>query len=369
MSIIETILIDGQDVSMPDLRNYLANMEGLVRKNAVINGAFNIWSRATSFASVASGAYTADGWSYSKTGTMIHTVGQSGTVPTVAEAGRLFSYSLLLDCTTADVAIAAGDHCSIQHRIEGYNWLPLAQQVCTLSFWVRGTKTGIHCVAFRNAGANRSFVAEYNIGAPDTWELKTIAITASPAAGTWDYTTGVGLIIDFSLAAGTTHHTTAGVWQTGSFLATANQVNATDSISNDFRIAAVQLEAGSVATAFEPLTIQEERGLCLNYLWVIGGIVRIAVGQAYSSTNARFHIQLPRPMRSAPSFLVSSSAHFDVTNASAARIAVTALVLSASNNQFVELDATVASGLVAGHATHLVDDGGASGTIYLSAEL
>lgn len=235
------------------------------RKNAIINGAFNIWQRGTSFASIADNTYTADRWLYRKSGAMVHTVARSTDVPTVAQAGRLFNYSLHADCTTVDSSIAAGDYAIIQQKVEGFNWLSLAQRACTLSFWVKATKTGTYCVAMNNSGFDRSCIMEYSVNAADTWELKTVTFPASPATGTWDYTTGIGVQINWPLAGGSTFQTTAGSWGTGNYFATANQVNACDSTSNDFRICGVQLEPGSVATEFECRHHQDEVQLCQRY--------------------------------------------------------------------------------------------------------
>jgi hypothetical protein len=234
-------------------------------KNAIINGDFNIWQRGGTFNSVADGTYTADRWFYSKISSAVHDITLSSDVPTVAQAGRLIRNSLKIDCQTVDASIASGDLVRISQRIEGFNWLPLAQKTITISFWVKATKTGIYCVALGNSGADRSYVAEYTVNASNTWEFKTITFTASPAAGTWDYTNGIGLVLTFTLASGSTFQTTKDTWQTGSFFATANQVNACDSTSNDFFITAVQLEEGDVATPFENRTFANELRLCQRY--------------------------------------------------------------------------------------------------------
>jgi hypothetical protein len=233
-------------------------------KNAIINGDFNIWQRGTSFASVADATYNADRFYYNKSGAMVHDVSRSTDVPTFAQANRGFNYSTLVDCQTVDAAIGATDLSLIGTAIEGFNFLPLAQKPMTLSFWVKATKIGIYCVALTN-NADRSYVAEYTINVADTWEYKTITIAASPSAGTWNYTNGVGLRVNFALAIGANSQTTKDAWQTGLFYGTSNQVNACDNIANNFRITGIQLEAGSVATPFENRTIQQELELCQRY--------------------------------------------------------------------------------------------------------
>tara|TARA_R110000868_G_scaffold17344_1_gene76345 strand:+ start:24431 stop:25927 length:1497 start_codon:yes stop_codon:yes gene_type:complete len=239
--------------------------EVAINQNAIINGDFNIWQRGTSFSSVANSTYSADRWGYYKSGVMVHDLTRSIDVPTVAQAGRLFNYSLLIDCTTIDSSIGASDLTMIRQPIEGYNFLPIAQKKFTISFWVKATKTGTYCCSFRNSGADRSYVAEYTINTTDTWEYKTITVSASPSTGTWNYTNGIGLYVEFNLATGSTYQTTANAWQTGTYFGTSNQVNACDNIANNFRICGIQLEAGSVATSFEQRPFQEELFLCKRY--------------------------------------------------------------------------------------------------------
>ena len=132
----------------------------------------------------------------------------------------------------------------------------------------------------------------------DTWERAEIPITASPSAGTWDYTTGIGIQLDFTIAAGTTFQTTADAWQTGDFRATSSQVNGMDAGTNFFRIAGVQLEAGTVATEFE----QEHYSSVLAatkryYQRVVGAGI---TGSAANATNIRAGVRYGVEMRAAP---------------------------------------------------------------------
>jgi hypothetical protein len=342
------------------------------RKNAIINGDFNVWQRGTSFAAAGNGAYSADRWLYGFSGAMVHTLSRSTDVPTVAEAGRLFNYSLLVDCTTADASIAAGDYTFMDHRVEGYNWLPLAQRIVTLSFWVKGTKTGIYCVGLVNSGANRSCVKEYTINTTATWEKKTLTFPVSPSAGTWDYTTGLGIAVRFAIATGSTYQTTADAYQTGNFFATSNQVNATDSTSNDFRLCGVQLEAGSVATELEQRTFPEELALCQRYHWewqASAASNLVGFGQAYSATTSQVGLFFPVEMRAIPTFTLSTATDFQTLRANGAGSdAAGAVVVSGSATvQTVCLDITSAN-LVAGDATRIMSVNG-NARLKMSAEL
>jgi hypothetical protein len=235
--------------------------------NPIINGNMDIWQRGTAFPAAA-GQYTADRWTWTNLGAGVVDVNRSTNVPTVAEAGVLFNYSIEVDVTTADASLAAGDLYALAHRIEGYNWRHFAQRSFVLSFWVRSTKTGIHCVSFGNSNGDRVYVAEYTINVTDTWEYKTVAISASPSAGTWDYTSGIGLSVGFALAVGSTYQVTGGSWQTSSgntTKGTSSQVNAMDNTANFFRLTGVKLELGTVATPIQFRSFQDELALCKRY--------------------------------------------------------------------------------------------------------
>jgi len=246
-----------------------AGQMGLVdpfsNRNVITNGDFNIWQRGTSFVGLTGVTFCCDRFYYSRTGLMVHDVSRSADVPSFAQAGRLFNYSVLIDCQTADTSITASKLCVFEHVIEGYNYLPIAQRTTTLSFWVKATKIGTYCVYLANSINDRSYVAEYTVNTSDTWEYKTITISAPPSAGSWNFTNGVGLRLGFTLAAGSSLQTTKDVWQAGGYFATANQVNACDNIVNNFRLCGIQLEAGSIATPFEQISIQHELELCQRY--------------------------------------------------------------------------------------------------------
>jgi len=236
---------------------------------------------------------------------MVHDISQNSDVPTVAQAGRYIPNSLLIDCTTIDSSIGAGDYAVIEQKIEGYNFQIIAEKEFTISFWVKATKTGTYCVAFRNGGFNRCYVAEYTVNASDTWEFKTITVAASPGAGTWNYTNGTGINVEFIIAAGSNFHTTPNTWQAGSFLATSNQVNACDNIANNFILAGVQVEAGSVATEFEKRSIQEEVALCQRYYYF--NTTTYSLGRVRTSDNlSRVNITYPTELRATPSTTINT---------------------------------------------------------------
>ena len=280
-------------------------------RNRIINGDMRIAQRGTSFAAL--NGYGLDRWFFGSSGAMVCTISQDADVP-----NNTFQSSLKVDVTTADTSIAAGDVAQLIQRIEGYNVRDLIGTTFTISFWVKSPKTGTHCVSFRNQGTlDRSYVKEYTVSAANTWEYKTLTVSGGLiTAGNWNWTNGVGLDVCFTLACGTTYQTTAGAWQTGNFIATANQVNVMDSTANDFFLTGVQLEPGTVATPFERRSYGQELALCQRYFQQLGGGM---VGFEESTTTHSYGLRFMQPMRAAPTFsLISSSFTYRYVNASSA---------------------------------------------------
>lgn len=281
-------------------------------RNKIIGGDFttNPWQRGTSFAAAANGSYSADRWLFGNSSSGVVTILKTSDAPTAAQAGIYTQHCLHVDVTTADASIAAGDSVNVQQRLEGFNAASFGfgqagTRFVTVSFWHKHTKTGIHCVALRNGTTDRSYVAEYSQTTIDIWQKSTVTFPVD-TSGTWLYDSGIGLNLSFALMAGTTSQTTANTWQAGNFTATANQVNNLDSTANNFKIALVQLEAGSTATAFETRSVSQEKALCRPY----ARIQSVWVGTSGAKTT------FPIDMRITPS-ITGGGSGFDSTGTTA----------------------------------------------------
>lgn len=243
-----------------------ARYEQLPEVNALLNGELAIWQRGTSYTSIATGVKHADMWHYSKAGTMLHDLTRSTDVPTVAQAGVKLNYSLFLNCTTAQASLGVNDYTINSILMEGYDFARYAEKSFTVAFWVKATKTGNYCVSFSNTATDRSFVSNFSVNAANTWEEKTITVTASPTDGTWDFTNGTGLRIRFCVGAGTNLQTsTLNSWVAGNFVASTTQVNAMDAVNNQFRIAFVRMNSGTVIKTHTPRPFAELLSLCERY--------------------------------------------------------------------------------------------------------
>jgi hypothetical protein len=258
---------------------------GLLNMNRLINGDLSVWQEASSYTGKTASFKAADMWVMSITSSGTWTVDRSTDVPTVAQAGRLLNYSIRALCTTADATVNTGDLAWLGVRVEGYDYLTLYQQTQTVQFWVKSSKTGVYCVALRNSGADRSYISQITVNAADTWEKKTVTVTASPSGGTWDFTTGVGLELAFTLVSGATFHTTANAWQSGNYFATSSQVNLADTINSYIRVADVRLVPGVDASNVIVPSYGERLASCQRYYETTSGLRCINTGSGSASVR------------------------------------------------------------------------------------
>lgn len=268
-------------------------------KNKFIGADFDInpWQRGGSFSPTTT-AYTADRWSIATTSSKQINVTKSVDFPSVAQAGTYGINCLQATYPGTAYSPVAADSFGVLQRIEGYNWIQIAQQPLTISFWVKSSKAGIYSLTLRNSGNDRSCIKEYVINTVNTWEYKALTFPASPADGTWLYGGGIGVVAFWSLAMGSNFRTaTLDAWQSGFYNASSNQVNWLDTTAASFKLALPQIEAGSIATPFERRSIVDELNLCYRYY------VRLYTSTRFNATGATqytsHNIMLPSPMRAA----------------------------------------------------------------------
>jgi hypothetical protein len=238
-------------------------------KNRIINGAMMIDQRnAGASVTVGTGAFITDRFRAAEVTDGTATGQQSSTAP----AG--FVNSILFTVTGTDASLGATQYASIEQRIEGLNvadlaWGTASAAPITISFWVRSSVTGTYCVGLYNNAGNRSYVAEYTISVANTWEQKTITV-AGDTTGTWLTTNGIGVLLSFTLAVGSSYQQAAGSWGSTSFaIGTSNQTNLMATNGATFYITGVQLEKGSTATSFDYRPYGTELQLCQRYYEVM----------------------------------------------------------------------------------------------------
>jgi hypothetical protein len=333
-----------------DVNAYLANKS---ISNAIINGAFDIWQRGTSFATPASGSYTADRTIFVNNGAgAAYTISRENN-PVGSVIGRdepefFYRYNQ----TTA----GTGGTLNFPYAQRVENVRLLAGKTVTLSAYIKtdSPRTSSLRISF-TAGSGGSGVPSALIGP---------SFTTSTSWERYSFTT---TIPNFSGA----------VIGTGNFMSVL--VEADNNITQTFDIWGVQLEEGSVANDFRrnANSIQGELAACQRYFYRAtntsenaNSLEFVCIGQNYATTASVYMIRLPVEMRSSPTLAVSSTSHFVTSNSTFGNVSLSSLALTTSGTtkRVARLDTSVASGLVAGNITFLTSNN-ASGTLDLNAEL
>jgi len=275
-------------------------------RNRIINGDMRIDQRnngASVTATVtAAQTYALDRWAYQASQASKFSIQQNaGAVALPAGFTNYMGVTSL-----AATSVGAGDYFLLNQIVEGFNiadlnWGTASAQAVTLSFLVRSSLTGTFSACLMNGGSNRSYPFTYSIPAANTWTTITVTVPGD-TTGTWSTTNASGVRVVFSLGLGSNFNATANAW-TG----TSNVFGATGATSvvgtsgATFYITGVQLEAGSVATAFDVRDYGRELMMCQRYYWantscIIDGYVRVSL-----DTSRFTQVFFPVPMRAAPS--------------------------------------------------------------------
>jgi hypothetical protein len=206
---------------------------GQAGKNKIINGAFNVWQRGTSFSG---NGYTADRWTCNFSGAT-GTVSQQTFTPGTAPVAEYESQFFLRFATTV-----ADDSSRIEQKIE--NVRTFAGQTVTVSLWAKADSARtITLTPYQNFGSGGS--ADVNVTS------QTISVTTA-----WTRFTKTFAIPSVS-------GKTIG---TGSFLSLEilHAPNATFTLD----LWGVQMEYGSNATPFQTASggsLQSELAMCQRY--------------------------------------------------------------------------------------------------------
>lgn len=276
-------------------------------RNRIINPKMDIAIRSTStaFTPPFSGAFVVDRYA----GSCAHTTG-SITFSQVADGPS--AEPTIQNCLRATASTAITSYSTTQYllayqAVEGYNVKDFVGLDFTLSFWVKASVTGTYYMSFCNSGADRSYLKSYTISAANTWEKKSITVTGGLiSAGTWNFTTGVGLYIRWCLGGPTSgsFFGTDATWNSANALCGTGQANAVGTNGNTWQVTGVQLEPGSNASILEQRPIGVEKMLCDRYAQLCSPV---ATGQALTTTASLFSFHLGTEMRATPSLSVLNS--------------------------------------------------------------
>ena len=262
MSTIKTnAILDASGGNTTTINGTTPTAYNTMGKNRIINGAMEIAQRGTS-AVTANANFPVDRMAISSTDVTKYQVQQSSVAPSG------FRNSLLAT-SLSSYSVSASDQFLIYQRVEGYTVADLMfgtsdAKVFTVSFWVRSSVTGNYAASIQNGAYDRSYPFSYTINAANTWEKKSVTITAD-TTGTWNYDNQRGLGLHFSLGTGSDNEGTLNQWQSGNKLSYSGATSLVATSGATFYITGVQLEVGSVATEFERRPYGTELALCQRY--------------------------------------------------------------------------------------------------------
>ena len=279
-------------------------------KNKFINGDMRISQKATSSTSITSSAnicQTLDRWtSYvNDSGTYTNTQATVTDLPG-------FDRSNKWEVTSADASVAANSYLIVGQTIERNNLADLKKgtssaKSTTVSFYVKCSITGTFLVELSDVPNTRGISTLYTINSANTWERKVITFPGD-TSGTMTAGISGGISVFWWLQSGSTHNsgTLQSSWQTR---VNANRAVGITNLGSTngatWEITGVQFETGDQATDFEPLDYDSQLSLCHRYYQKItgGGNCQGIVGSGGEA--ARMGFPLLKPMRAAPSVVVT----------------------------------------------------------------
>jgi hypothetical protein len=291
------------------------NMTPYTMKNRIINGTMVIDQRnaGASLTPTTDGQYTLDRFQVY--------ISQSSKFSVQQNAGSVtppagFNYYAGITSLSA-YTVGSSDYFCFVQNIEGYNigdfaWGTASAKTITISFWVRSSLTGTFGGSIRNGAANYSYPFTYSISSANTWEQKTVTI-AGPTSGTWTTVNTSGLQLILGLGVGSTNSGTAGAWTGSSVLSATSATSVVGTNGATFYVTGVQLEVGSVASAFEWRPFTTELQLCQRYFYktfnqstavanntAYQGGIGVPGGLAFQTGAMRNFTIFPQPMRTIP---------------------------------------------------------------------
>ncbi len=299
-------------------------------KNVLINGNADYWQRGTTSAAIANGTYLADRWKTVLSGTSLNaTYSRDTSVPNGAS-----KYSIKLQQLSSSATSVS--EFAFRQPMEGGSVYQLIGNQATISFWYRSNQTGSHYV---RVGASTltggtDTTQSFTVNAADTWEKKSLTFAAFASVTAMNVADNAeAAIVDI------------GIRTFGS--------GGTETVAaNDyFQITQIQLEAGSVATAFSRAggTFQGELAACQYYYKP----TLYGIGKFTSSTAAVLQVNYGI-MRVAPSVVFVSGGIDEIGTTTRTATAITASGLGGGTGFISFTVSGATSGAICGSATNLL---------------
>ena len=333
----------GQVLIKSSSDNYDTDWANPPSGNAIINGAFDIWQRGTTFTNPVSDTFTADRFRiiYNGTGASRLVTRQALTPGDIAGYGG--QYFTKIDTTVAGTGATLY---RFYTQIEDVR--TFAGQTATFSFYIK---------AAANTTVDIAFGQSFGSGGST---FNTTGVTTGLAVTTsWQR---VSATVALDSVVGKT---------IGDGSQLQAQIRLPINAVHTFDITGVQLETGTVATPFRrnANSLQGELAACQRYYQRVtaGGLFGSVSlqGSAASTTVARVDFPLKTPLRIAASAVESGNV---TLNDGAATVAAGTIVLSGDNSGVQKLTCTT-TGLTQFRPYILTGNNNVAGFIAISAEL
>jgi hypothetical protein len=262
-------------------------------KNKIINGDFTINQRGFT-TSTAAGIFIADRMVVDNDGSGTVTKTLSGFTPGTAPVTGYESTNYATIQTTGQTATSVYTY--LFQSVEDVR--TFANQTVTYSFWAKAA-TGTPKISIENRqnfGSGGSAAVNTNLG----------FVTLSTSWTRYSVTGTVPSVSGKTIGAGSYSRFTAWVSAGTDYSARTNSIGIQ---TNTFDIWGVQVEAGSVATAFQTATgtIQGELAACRRYLPAFTGANFLPyIGYSYATNNTLYVLPFDVPARVAPTGLVAT---------------------------------------------------------------
>jgi hypothetical protein len=320
-------------------------------ENAVINGAFDIWQRGTSFVP-ASYNYGPDRFS-------MYRLATGSTISRQSSGLTGFNYAARVQRDSGNTSTV---EIQLMTTLETADCLRFAGQTMTISFYARAGanysagSSNLGVRVFTGTGTDQPLQSFTGFA---TALNSSAALTTSWARYSYTITLGSS-ITEFGLNFNFIPVGTAGA-------------------ADYFDVTGVQIELGSVATTFKRAsggTIQGELAACQRYYYrqsanATNSYQRFSTyTPASSSTQVFCLIPTPVTMRTTPSSIDSTTSGMSLGDAAGGFINVTSIAIDTTSAQnLCTVTATVASGLTTYRPYALVAAGSSTPYLGLSAEL
>jgi len=330
-------------------------------KNKFINGDFRINQRAFS-STTTHGTYGFDRWKINNSDGTVTYSAQTFTAGAAPVAGyEAVNYARIV--TTGQTATSA--YAMLVQQIEDVR--TFAGQTVTVSFWAKATtgtpKIAVVADQYFGTGGSPSSDVLTAMGQPTistSWARYSVTATIPSISGKTIGTNASTHCLEmrFFVSAGSNFNT---------------QTNSLGIQSNTFELWGIQIEAGSVATAFQTATgtLQGELAACQRYYYRITGTntySNICPAYTQSTNSAVTQLSLPVEMRVAPTSVDYSNIRITNFSGASAVTAATLGVFNGKNNVGIALD-VAGTPFTAFVAYHVSCNNNAAGYLGVSAEL